>query len=125
MLLLKDSMGHYIYKTQAELATTLRVSKIVTVPVMDGMSRDYESSGLDKDNATGFTEENGKIHLLAIYVNPADYTWGADKGGEVNFFDDFDIDYNQQKYLMETRRSGALIKPFSAIVFETQVKDQD
>ena len=97
MLLLEDGIGHKLYKTEAELATALRVKKIVTVPVMEGQKL-----------------ANGN-ELMAIIVNLADYNIGADKGGEINMFDDFDIDYNQQKYLIETRISGALIKPFSAI----------
>ncbi len=96
MLLLKDGIGHRLYKTEAELATALRVSKIVTVEVMEGYEVD------DKP-------------LVGIIVNLTDYNIGADKGGEKNLFDDFDIDYNQYKYLIETRRSGALIKPFSAM----------
>lgn len=96
MLLLKDGIGHRLYKTEAELATALRVSKIVTVEVMEGVEID------DKP-------------LVGVIVNLSDYNVGADKGGEKNLFDDFDIDYNQYKYLIETRRSGALIKPYSAM----------
>ena len=96
MLLLKDGIGHRLYKTEAELATALRVSKIVTVEVMEGYEVD------DKP-------------LVGVIVNLSDYNVGADKGGEKNLFDDFDIDYNQYKYLIETRRSGALIKPYSAM----------
>ena len=103
MLLLEDQIGHKLYKTEAELATTLRVSEIVTVPVMENLTR-----GDDPD----------KVTLAAIIVNLDDYNVGADKGGEVNMFDDFDIDYNAQKYLLETRCSGALTKPFSAIAVE-------
>ena len=99
MLLLEDGIGHKLYKSEAELATTLRVKEIVTVPVMESLS-----------NETG--------DLAGIIVNLVDYNVGADKGGEVNMFDDFDIDYNQQKYLIETRCSGALIKPYSALVLE-------
>lgn len=98
MLLLEDTIGHKLYKTEAELATALRVTEIVTVPVMENLT--------DKDSK----------EVYGIIVNLADYNVGADKGGAVNMFDDFDIDYNQQKYLIETRCSGALIKPFSAIV---------
>lgn len=97
-LLLEDGIGHKLYKTEVELATALRVSKIVTVPVMEGF-----------EDSTG-------AEIYGIIVNLADYTVGADKGGAVSMFEDFDIDYNQQKYLIETRCSGALIKPFSAIV---------
>ena len=106
MLLLEDGIGHKLYKTEAELATALRVSKIVTVPVMEGI--------LDKDNKD----------VYGIIVNLSDYNVGADKGGAINMFDDFDIDYNQQKYLIETRCSGALIKPFSAIVLRAGAKTQ-
>ena len=101
MLLLEDTIGHKLYKTEAELATALRVREIVTVPVMENLT--------DKDSK----------NVYGIIVNLADYNVGADKGGAVNMFDDFDIDYNQQKYLIETRCSGALIKPFSAIVLRS------
>ena len=99
MLLKKDNMGHRLYKSESELATAMRVSKIVTVPVMEGQSK------------------NGK-ELVGIIVNLNDYNVGADKGGAISLFDDFDIDFNQYKYLIETRCSGALIKPYSAIVLE-------
>ena len=102
-LLLEDLNQRIIYDTEEKLRTALRVSKIVTVPVMENLSRTY----------------GGKTYDLAgIYVNLSDYNVGADKGGEINMFDDFDIDYNQQKYLIETRISGALIKPFSAVALE-------
>lgn len=122
MLLMKDTTGQYIYKSVNELATTLRVSRIVTVPVMEGLKRDFDATYIDKDvKGTPYEGKNSsKFDALAIYVNPKDYVWGMDKLGQVNFFDDFDIDYNQQKYLMEVRRSGALKKMFSAIVFETE-----
>lgn len=104
MLLLEDTTGRVIYESTAKLATTLRVKEIVTVPVMENLTR---------------TDDNSKVHtLLGIIVNPYDYTIGADKGGAVNMFDDFDIDYNQQKYLIETRCSGALTLPYSAIAVE-------
>ena len=96
-LLLEDSIGHTLYADEAALAKKLRVSKIVTVPVME--------------NRVG---KNGGA-LMGIIVNLSDYNVGADKGGAVNMFDDFDIDYNAQKYLIETRCSGALTKPYSAI----------
>lgn len=96
MLLLEDGIGHKLYKSVAELATTLRVSSIVEVEVMEGQKIN------SKD-------------LAAVIVNLNDYNVGADKGGAVSLFDDFDIDYNQYKYLIETRCSGALIKPFSAM----------
>ena len=101
MLLLKDAMGRDLYEDVDKLAKKLRVKEIVTVPVMEG--------------AKG---AKGGV-LLGIIVNLVDYNIGADKGGAVNMFDDFDIDYNAQKYLIETRCSGALIKPYSAIAFET------
>ena len=102
-LLMEDRVGHRLYKSAAELATALRVKEIVTVPVMENLTRDV----------------SGKTHhLMGIMVNLKDYNVGADKGGAVNMFDDFDIDYNAQKYLIETRCSGALIKPFSAMAIE-------
>lgn len=104
-LLLKDTNGKRIYSNENEVATAMRVSKIVTVPVMNNQTR--------KEGSDTYT-------LQAIIVNLNDYNVGADKGGTINMFDDFDIDYNQQKYLIETRCSGALTKPFSAIVLETK-----
>ena len=110
MLLLEDGIGHFLYPTKQALATALRVSDIVTVPV-------FEQAGT-RSETVGVTTKN--YDLLGIIVNLADYNVGADKGGSVNMFDDFDIDYNQQKYLIETRCSGALTKPFSAMVIETE-----
>ena len=107
-LLLEDTTGRVIYDTMEKLRTALRVKEIVTVPVMEGLTR---------TNA-----ESETLSLMGIIVNLADYNVGADKGGAINMFDDFDIDYNQQKYLIETRCSGALIKPFSAISLEMKVK---
>ena len=107
MLLLEDKIGHPLYDSVEKLATKLRVSQIVTVEVMEGLTRE-----VDTKTRT----------LMGIIVNPADYNIGADKGGAINMFDDFDIDYNQQKYLIETRCSGALIKPYSAIVIESYPK---
>ena len=107
-LLLEDNMGRVIYDTEEKLRTALRVSSIVTVPVMEGLKRE--------------DGEGGSLDLMGIIVNLADYNVGADKGGAINMFDDFDIDYNQQKYLIETRCSGALIKPFSAITLEMKTK---
>ena len=102
-LLLEDTNQRIIYDTVDKLATTLRVRKIVPVSVMEDLSRVV----------------GDKTHTLAgIYVNLADYNVGADKGGAVNMFDDFDIDYNAQKYLIETRCSGALTKPYSAVAIE-------
>ena len=102
-LLLEDAQGHRLYKNDSEVASAMRVSKIVTVPVMEG--------------AKGV----GGGDLIGLIVNLNDYNVGADKGGAVNMFDDFDIDYNQQKYLIETRCSGALTKPYSAIALELEV----
>lgn len=104
MLLLKDTLGRRLYETKASLAGALMVSDIVEVPVMAGVTR--------------VDDEDASFELLGIVVNLKDYNIGADKGGAVNMFDDFDIDYNQYKYLIETRISGALTKPKSALVFE-------
>ena len=104
MLLIEDQNGRFIYESVNALCNTLRVSKIVPVPVMKGLVR---------------TDSNQKKYdVLGIIVNPNDYHVGADKGGQVSMFDDFDIDYNQYKYLMETRCSGSLVKPYSAITIE-------
>lgn len=100
MLLLEDGMGRPLYADEAALARKLRVSKIVTVPEMEG-----------RKGAKGGD-------LAAVIVNLADYTVGADKGGAVSMFDDFDIDYNAMKYLIETRCSGALTTPYSAMAIE-------
>ncbi len=100
MLLLEDGIGHPLYADEAALARKLRVAKIVTVPRMEGMKG---AKGGD---------------LACLIVNLADYTVGADKGGAVSMFDDFDIDFNAMKYLIETRCSGALTTPFSAIAVE-------
>lgn len=104
MLLLEDANGRIIYDSVAKLATAMRVKEIVTVPVMEG--------------ATNLAKTK---NVLGIIVNLRDYNVGADKGGAVSMFEDFDIDYNAQKYLIETRCSGALVKPFSAIVLEETV----
>ena len=101
MLLLEDNNGRVIYESVAKLATAMRVKEIVTVPVLEGAK-----------NAAGDKA------ILGIIVNLRDYNVGADKGGAVSMFEDFDIDYNAQKYLIETRCSGALTKPYSAIVLE-------
>ena len=106
-LLLEDNQGRVIYDTEEKLRTALRVREIITVPVMEGLTRTDDQSET--------------LELMGIIVNLADYNVGADKGGAVSMFDDFDIDYNQQKYLIETRCSGALIKPFSAITLEMKV----
>lgn len=107
MLLIEDTTGRVIYDTMDKLKTALRVKDIVTVPVMEGVSRK------DGDTTT--------YNLMGILVNLNDYNVGADKGGSVNMFDDFDINYNKYEYLIETRCSGALVKPYSAISFEEKV----
>ena len=106
-LLIEDTNGRIIYDSVSKLATTLRVKEIVTVPVMENLSRQNSSAET--------------LNLMGIIVNLSDYNVGADKGGAISMFEDFDIDYNQQKYLIETRCSGALIKPYSAIALESKV----
>ena len=107
MLLLEDNMGHRLYKSEAEVASAMRVSRIVTVQVMEGQQR---------------TVDNVTRDLVGIIVNLNDYTVGADKGGAVAMFDDFNINYNKMEYLIETRCSGALTVPYSAIVIESSEK---
>lgn len=107
MMLARDLNQRRIYMTEAELASALRVSKIVAVDVMEDQERQADVNGTMTD-----------VILKGIIVNPKDYTMGADKGGQVALFDDFDIDYNQYKYLIETRVSGTLTKPKSAVVIE-------
>lgn len=114
MLLLENKIGDVKYKTKQELANRLRVSDIVTVEVMEGQTRKGDAS---KGDATDSATKD--LNLVGLIVNLKDYNVGADKGGAVAMFDDFDIDYNQQKYLIETRCSGALIKPYAAISVET------
>lgn len=104
--LVRDKMGHRLYKTDQELADEMRVSKIVEVEIFDDIKR----------------VKNGVEYALeGIAVNLRDYTMGADKGGNISFFEDFDIDYNKHEYLIETRVSGALTQPKSAMVFESIV----
>ena len=106
MLLLEDATGRFIYPDVASLAKVLRVNKIVEVPLLKNFKREY--------NVT-----DGMQHFVkGIIVNPNDYTVGADKLGQVAMFEDFDIDFNQMKYLMETRMSGSLLKPKTAITVE-------
>ncbi len=107
MLLITDTTGRYIYESVQSLQNKLRVSEIVTVPVLENLSR------VD-------TTDSKTYDLIGIMVNLQDYNVGADKGGAVNMFDDFDIDYNKETYLIETRLSGALTVPYSALVFETE-----
>ena len=106
-LLMEDTTGRVIYDSVTKLATALRVKEIVTIPVMENQTR---------------TVEGKSRALLGVIVNLSDYNVGADKGGAVNMFDDFDIDYNAQKYLIETRCSGALIRPYSAIALELEIE---
>lgn len=108
MLLIEDTTGRVIYDTIEKLKTALRVRDIVTVPVMENVGRED-------------TPGKKKWNLLGILVNLNDYNVGADKGGSVNMFDDFDINYNKYEYLIETRCSGALVKPYSAITFEEEI----
>ena len=103
-LLIEDTNGRVIYDSVQKLAAALRVREIVPVPVMEGLTRT--------------DDESNTYELAGIYVNLKDYNVGTDKGGEINFFDDFDIDYNKQKYLMEIRCSGTLVKPYSAVALE-------
>lgn len=105
MLLARDLNGRRIYNSKADLQAALNVSKIETVEQFEGLTRE--------DSKTHNTKK-----LLGIFVNLSDYQVGSTKGGEITTFDDFDIDFNQYKYLMETRVSGALIKPYSAIALE-------
>ena len=110
LLLIEDTNGRNIYESVDKLATALRVSKIVTSPVLENQTR----AGVELVDGDTKTRT-----LMGIVVNLADYTVGADKGGAVNLFEDFDIDFNQEKYLIETRCSGALTKPYSAIAIES------
>lgn len=110
MLLITDTTGRFIYESTQSLANKLRVSNIVTVPVFDNQTR------VDATDTKTY-------QLLGIMVNLNDYNVGADKGGAVNMFEDFDIDYNKETYLIETRISGALTVPFSALVLETEVSN--
>ena len=109
--LLKDKMGRRIYETDAAIASALGVKEIAFVPQMG-------------DDSTVYTKGNKTYKPAVIIFDLGDYTVGADKGGAINMFDDFDIDYNQQKFLIETRCSGALVKPYSAIVVGEEVNPQ-
>lgn len=105
MLLMTDSTGRDLYTDEAQLARKLRVSRIITCPIMDNLTREVGAK---------------KRELYGLILNLNDYNVGADRGGQVSMFDDFDIDYNAQKYLIETRCSGSLIKPYSAIAVELE-----
>ena len=117
MLLAKDTLGHRMYRNESELASALRVKEIVEVPIFDGVKRTATISTTNEQGVTTSTSEERK--LLAIIVNLTDYNMGADKGGAVNLFDDFDLNFNKYEYLIETRCSGALIRPYAAIAIET------
>ena len=113
LMLAKDGIGRRLYKDENELKAALRVSKIIECPILENVTRQRAA------NVTaGITAAT--MDLKALIFNPIDYTVGADKGGAVSLFDDFDIDYNQMKYLIETRISGALTKPYSAIALEVE-----
>jgi hypothetical protein len=114
-LLLKDAMGRRIYESESSLTTAMRVSRAVEVPIFDHITR-VENEG---------EEDEQTFELAAIIVNLRDYTIGLDKGGETTLFDDFDIDYNKYTYLLETRLSGMLTKPFSAIILEFTEVDKE
>jgi HK97 family phage prohead protease len=109
MLLLKDTTGRRLYNTITDLAAALRVTKIVEVPILENISRVVNAKTMG---------------LIGIIVNMKDYYIGADKGGAINLFDDFDIDYNQYKYLIETRCSGALITPHAALIIEKDITEE-
>lgn len=109
ILLLKDKIGRRIYRTRQEIANEMNVSGITDIPVMENQTR---------------VGEDGKTYkLLGIIINLQDYTVGTDRGGEIATFEDFDIDYNQYKYLLEARCSGTLTHPKSAIIIEQEVSD--
>ena len=110
LLLMTDTTGRDLFDTVDKLTTKLRVRKIITTEVLENKTRTIKVNNVDKT-----------VTLVGIIVNPADYSIGMDKGGQTALFDDFDIDYNKQKYLIETRCSGALTKPYSAIIVEMLV----
>ncbi len=112
MLLVRDTTGRRIHESEASLASALRVSSIVEVPPMSNITRTETISTVD------YT-----VETLGIIVNLSDYVIGADKGGQTSFFDDFDIDFNQYKYLYETRVSAALVTPKSALAIELVTAD--
>ena len=109
-LLLEDGIGHRLYKSEAEVATAMRANAVIDVEVMEGLTIEIDENGVKKT-----------YPVAGVEVNLADYNIGTNKGAKTDFFDDFDLDYNQYKYLYETRMSGALIKPFSAITFYYKV----
>ncbi len=108
MLLIEDTTGRAIYEDINKLKTKMRVSDIIAVPPMENQMRTDDAEEFD-------------YFCMGILVNLTDYNVGANRGGQVSFFDDFDLNYNKQEYLIETRCSGALVQPFSAISFEKKV----
>lgn len=114
LLLTRDNEGRRMYNTMTELASAMGVKEIVEVPVMSDLTRSVTIG-------EGSTAQTKVLQLIGIMVNMNDYTVGADKGGNVSMFDDFDIDYNKEKYLIEARCSGALQNPYSAVVLEKDV----
>lgn len=108
ILLIEDGVGNRKYKTTEDVARALRVNRIVTVPVMENQTRTVTTGESTSETRT----------LVGIIVDLIDYSFGSDKGGNVSMFDNFDIDFNRYRYLMETRCSGALTKPYSAMAVE-------
>ena len=104
LMVQRDQLNHRMYATDAELAAELGVSRIVEVPILNGV------------------QDDDKKDVLAVILDLSDYDTGTDRGGQITSFNDFDIDYNQHKYLMETRMSGALVRPKSAIVVRRNPK---
>jgi len=111
-LLVRDTDGRRLHRTEAELSSALRVNNIVEIPPMSGMQAD------DVDDPAGIPAGVYDVATLGVIINLADYVIGADKGGQTAFFDDFDLDYNKYTYLYETRVSGALVNPKSAIAIQ-------
>ena len=109
-LLLEDGIGHRLYKSEDEVATAMRANSVIDVEVMEGLTIEIDENGTKK-----------AYPVAGVEVNLTDYNIGTNKGAKTDFFDDFDLDYNQYNYLYETRMSGALIKPFSAITFYYKV----
>lgn len=115
MLLARDLNGRRIYSSKSDLAAALNVNDIYTIEQFENKTRSYEDVE---------THETVTKKLLGLFVNMSDYQFGSTKGGEITSFEDFDIDFNQYKYLMETRLSGALVRPFSAIALEQPVETE-
>lgn len=120
MLLVRDTTGRKIYPTMTDLKSTLGVNEIVEVEQMEGLTRTRPDVDVDANNPSS----NVEVELLGILTNPQNYAVGTTKGGEITQFTDFDIDYNQHKYLMETRCSGALVVPKSAVIIEVKLGEE-